>query len=266
MTEANSTSTAQTSSAGTEVSPQDQLNALREIAADHFDPTRFRFIEAMLRRAHEHSGSAREIIQRKALSALQEYRESFQRTQADAADIVAKLSAHSDDISAQAQALFDACNFTKLRRLQAQLAPTNPSASLTELNSQFGRDRPAQGTGPAHLDDVLRQQEQQITAAVTTAAAAQDTAACTDRPTMQINSVELASGRQLRRSQEKSSARQRVRRAISDCPEGAGPLNPQRLVIRALTTMETLSPDYTNRFMAYVDTLLYLQQLDEQNK
>jgi hypothetical protein len=30
--------------------------------------------------------------------------------------------------------------------------------------------------------------------------------------------------------------------------------------------MEGLSADYTNRFMTYVDTLLYLQQLDEQSK
>jgi hypothetical protein len=43
-------------------------------------------------------------------------------------------------------------------------------------------------------------------------------------------------------------------------PENAGPLHSDRLVLRALQTLRELSPAYLNRYMAYVDTLMGLEQ------
>ncbi len=57
-------------------------------------------------------------------------------------------------------------------------------------------------------------------------------------------------------------ARLRVRRqlnlSLAKVPENAGPLHSDRLVLRALQTMQALSPAYLNRYMAYVDALLWL--------
>ncbi|MBO6850975.1 MAG: DUF2894 domain-containing protein, partial [Marinobacter sp.] len=38
-------------------------------------------------------------------------------------------------------------------------------------------------------------------------------------------------------------------------------MNAHRLVSRAIATMETLSPEYLNRFVNYADTLLALERL-----
>ncbi|MDV3502700.1 DUF2894 domain-containing protein [Marinobacter sp. M-5] len=54
---------------------------------------------------------------------------------------------------------------------------------------------------------------------------------------------------------------ERIRQAIEQTPENAGPINAHRLVSRAIATMETLSPEYLNRFVNYADTLLALERL-----
>ncbi|MGM0766593.1 MAG: DUF2894 domain-containing protein [Pseudomonadota bacterium] len=54
---------------------------------------------------------------------------------------------------------------------------------------------------------------------------------------------------------------ERIRQAIEQTPENAGPMNAHRLVSRAIATMEALSPEYLNRFVNYADTLLALERL-----
>ena len=49
-------------------------------------------------------------------------------------------------------------------------------------------------------------------------------------------------------------------RSQAQVPENAGPLNSDRLVLRALQTLRELSSDYLNRYMDYVDTLMWLDQ------
>ncbi len=57
-----------------------------------------------------------------------------------------------------------------------------------------------------------------------------------------------------------------VTRVISEGPESPGPLNPQGLVIKSLATMRELSPDYLNRYVSYIDTLLWLEQASAKPK
>ena len=59
----------------------------------------------------------------------------------------------------------------------------------------------------------------------------------------------------------KISAEQQVAQALVRGPENAGPLNSHRLMLRALRLMRGLSPDYTRRFMAQMDALLWLEQV-----
>ncbi len=51
-----------------------------------------------------------------------------------------------------------------------------------------------------------------------------------------------------------------VRQVIKDDPENAGPLNPQRLLVRTLSAMKEVSPAYVNRLVPYFDTLLWLDE------
>jgi hypothetical protein len=76
---------------------------------------------------------------------------------------------------------------------------------------------------------------------------------------------ELKSTRLLRHSLSRIGSQKRIDLALEEAPEDSGPLNPQMLAIRSLTTMRDISPAYLNRFISYVDTLFWLEQADGKN-
>jgi hypothetical protein len=49
-----------------------------------------------------------------------------------------------------------------------------------------------------------------------------------------------------------------IDQVINEVPKDAGPLNAHRLVIKTLTTMQTISPDYLRRIVNQIDTMFYL--------
>ncbi|MFC6841903.1 DUF2894 domain-containing protein [Xanthomonas theicola] len=55
----------------------------------------------------------------------------------------------------------------------------------------------------------------------------------------------------------------RLRQSLQQAPAGAGPLNSGVLVHRSLALMRGLSPGYLQQFLAYVDTLSWLQQMHD---
>jgi hypothetical protein len=55
-------------------------------------------------------------------------------------------------------------------------------------------------------------------------------------------------------------ADQRLAQSRSTLPHNAGPLNSQHLVHRSLALMRELSPAYFERFVAYTDALLWVEQ------
>lgn len=54
-----------------------------------------------------------------------------------------------------------------------------------------------------------------------------------------------------------------VRQSLEQVPANAGPLNSSSLVHRSLTLMRELSPGYLQQFLAYVDTLAWMEQLGD---
>ncbi|MET0288360.1 MAG: DUF2894 domain-containing protein [Pseudoxanthomonas sp.] len=54
-----------------------------------------------------------------------------------------------------------------------------------------------------------------------------------------------------------------VRHTLEHAPVGAGPLNSVALAHRAITLMQSLSPGYLQQFLAYVDTLSWLEQMQD---
>jgi hypothetical protein len=67
---------------------------------------------------------------------------------------------------------------------------------------------------------------------------------------------------QFRKQLNQISVQKQVKRAIAQAPVNAGPINSHMLVLRSLSWMRDISPDYLNRFMGYVDTLLALDESD----
>jgi hypothetical protein len=59
----------------------------------------------------------------------------------------------------------------------------------------------------------------------------------------------------------KLSAGRQLRQSLEQVPGNAGPLNSNRLVHRALSLMNELSPEYLQHFLSYVETLAALGDL-----
>lgn len=54
-----------------------------------------------------------------------------------------------------------------------------------------------------------------------------------------------------------------VRQSLEQVPANAGPLNSGSLVHRSLTLMREVSPGYLQQFLAYVDTLSWMEQMTD---
>jgi hypothetical protein len=78
--------------------------------------------------------------------------------------------------------------------------------------------------------------------------------------------TELKTTRIFRESQEKFNAEKIVRQAIKEGPDNPGPINPHMLAIRSLSTMQSISPEYLKRFLSYIDTVFWLDQVSEDLK
>lgn len=78
-----------------------------------------------------------------------------------------------------------------------------------------------------------------------------------------IDPSELASLRRFRASWSRIAAEDQVAQAMSRTPDNAGPLNSHALVLRSLALMRELSPDYLQRFLAQLDTLMWLEDLGQ---
>jgi Protein of unknown function (DUF2894) len=66
---------------------------------------------------------------------------------------------------------------------------------------------------------------------------------------------------QFRQDLRHISVQKKVRTALSRAPQNAGPINSHMLVLRGLELMRSLSPQYLQRFVGYVDTLALLEGL-----
>lgn len=175
------------------VSNEAALDALRARGGPRFDPVRFRFIEAMARRAAPHAGEAGRLLDER---------------------VAALLAAYAADLE--------------------QAAPPADTSSSADKPSAI-----------AELVDLIAAH----------APPAPDTA----RPS------ELKTLKYFRSTWSRLSADRRLTQSLAKLPENAGPLNSHQLVHRALLLMRDLSPEYLNRFMSHVDTLLWLDQVNAAN-
>ena len=150
--------------------------------------------------------------------------------------------------------------------LQARL-PTLPPAVSAHLEAALERAvlacenemaaprpvAPAHSQGQAHallrtLNDTLNQRRERD---VRDAALAGEA----------IDPTELPSLRRFRASWSRYAAEDQVVQAMARSPDNAAPLNSHALVLRSLALMRELSPDYLQRFMAQLDSLLWLEDL-----
>lgn len=232
---------------------ESELVAWQARRADRFDPVRFRFIEALLRRALVLHGPARDLLETRIAGAMTAYRTAYQSARSDALRAVDQVEMQFPVAAAAVRQRFNAGDFHGVQQCLQRLQRSAGRPGLGPLVKQLrrkGREREA-AVEDLSLDEMLRRQEQ---------------AALQARPDISGGRLddeqtdELRAMRQFRDAWAKRVIEKAVEQAMEDAPEDAGPLNSHRLVIGAITQMRDISPDYLNRFVSYVDTLLWLEQ------
>lgn len=259
---------------------------LARAGVDQFDPVRFRVIESMAAKAAKQRESVRLILERKARSALADYQNDFASALEGAATIATGIAAQFPESADIARSLFEEGKVGAVKRLALKLKrgtgreqDAAAVSALAMLTKQIGQNSPgsAEADKDVSFGDLLRRQEEAVLQSSLLAKSQPrfSTAVVASsklRPKRSggrgssHRAGESTSARQFRELLEKHGSDKRVKRAISEGPEAPGPLNPQALVIRSLATLRELSPDYLNRFVAYADTLLWLEQAGEKSK
>lgn len=224
---------------------------MEESGAWRFDPARFRYIESMARLAPEQREAVSRLVDQKVRKALLDYQADFSLAQEEAALIVTRVAAHYPDSAQTVQRLYDECAFKEVQRLETRLRRATNHGALSALTDKIlhGGSTIDGPVNDLSFGDILRRQEDEVVNGLVN--------------TGHEKPGELKSVRRFRESLVKISAEKLVTQAMKNIPEDAGPLNPQMLVIRSLATMRNLSPQYLNRFVSYMDTLLWLEQADQ---
>lgn len=238
------------------------LKDLRQQGIDHFDPVRFAYIQSMVYRSKNHKYSVRKITDIKVFKILDELQSDFAKAQKSAAKTIKHINSEYSGMSEKIQALFDYGDFTAIRHLLFKLEADKKrcSNSITILADKLANASTVIDNPNLDFDKLLQLQGENPELSFT-------------HLTTDISSLaqhhlidELKSMQLFRESRQKLNSDKLVTQSINDSPDEPGPLNPQMLAIRSLSLMRELSPLYLNRFVSYIETLLWLETIDEKDK
>lgn len=209
----------------------EQLQALHQQGAERWCPVEFHYAQTLAQRAQAHQGLVRQRLEMKLVQALVGLQERSQQTQTVWQH---KVAAAAQRHPAAAAELRTWLTQGQAAAIQRRITALDNASRLAPLKALV-----------AHV--------------VPLAEAAHGTSGPTPaRP--ELNTV-----RRFRSTWSKFSVDQQLSKDLAQAPRNAGPINSHMLTLRALEAMRDLSPDYLNRFVSYVDTLLFLEQ-HEQDK
>lgn len=222
---------------------QHTLDAWRERGADRLDPVRFRFIDALRRRAAAHGGDARRLLDARLATLIDAYAADLRRAESngDACECAGAPAPAPAPASSTSPAPTPAAPST---------TTTSPAASSP--------DEPARGPLAALLD-YIGSRERPTASAPDETRAAPASSTASGRVALRAEPALLD---YFRETWSKLSADSQLRASLEQVPKNAGPLNSSSLVHRSLSLMRELSPEYLRQFLSYVDALSWLQQMN----
>jgi hypothetical protein len=217
--------------------------ALRSAGAGRFDPVRLRYIESLAARAAARQGKLRAVLDSRLVKAVAAFEARFSAARSEAEEQTAAAVLRFPQSAAMLQRMLASGDFITLAASIEKLAGRDQVASLGDLTrrlEQVGQVGQTGQAGQASLADD---------------AGALALASTGARP-------ELRTVRHFRNDLARLSIDRQVAQALEQAPKNAGPINSHMLVLRSLALMRDIAPDYLDRFMSYVDTLLILDQDD----
>ncbi|KGW94010.1 DUF2894 domain-containing protein [Burkholderia pseudomallei] len=224
---------------------QHTLDAWRERGADRLDPVRFRFIDALRRRAAAHGGDARRLLDTRLAALIDAYAADLRRAESngDACECAGAPAPASSSSSSSS----------------SSPAPTPAAPSTTTTSpAASSPDEPARGPLAALLD-YIGSRERPTASAPDETRAAPASSTASGRVALRAEPALLD---YFRETWSKLSADSQLRASLEQVPKNAGPLNSSSLVHRSLSLMRELSPEYLRQFLSYVDALSWLQQMN----
>ncbi len=232
-----------------------RIELLEKQGADRFDPVLYRYITSLAQRAGEKHESVNRIIVKKVQSAIDDYQAKFERAREKTKKIVDRLSLTYPESADRLQTLFEKNDFEGVRQQQKKLNHHECSRQLADLTNQLSLNHYLDTNHDNRLTlfERMRQQEKEVLRSFSHPLTEEG-------ETGSGYKKELRSFVFFKEVLEKHHAEQLVNDAIIKRPENPGHLNRQMLATRCLAAMRELSPDYLNRFVAYIDTLLWLEQ------
>ncbi len=239
---------------GAGITVEQRLTLLMESGANCFDPVRFSYIESLARRSVGKSVAVCRLIEVKIIKALADYQNLFDRACADAENIVIRVSSEYPDSADKISELYKGCDFNGVQRLAGKLDRDNGRRIFSALMEMLVQNGITTSENDAQLsfNDLMRMQEDEAVKSFANFPTSEGQEKSEDR-------WELRVLRHFKELRAKRYSDKLVTSAIKERPEDPGPLNTQMLATHTLSVMRNLSPAYLNRFVSYIDTLLWLK-------
>lgn len=249
---------------------QHRLTELIDQGAQNVEPGLVRLLETMQDRYESRPSRHLLLRMQQSLATLER---RFQQVKRSAQAAAAAAGSANREFRESIDKLIKTGRWLDARylALKAQADNTAPARQIRALREQVIKGElinPAQA-GALSFDDFLMSQEQEILATIrdqTISAATDDSESDQDNQPQSFapdQPAELRSIKHFRESWVKLNSEKLLAQAIAEMPKDAGPLNSHRLAIKSLTAMRDLSPEYLNRFLSYLETLLWLEKAGE---
>ena len=232
-----------------------RLSSLIEKKADRFDPARFAYIEALVRRSAKQRPSVRRSLEEKALEAIERYRLRFETAHKEGG--MSRPTGMDAKKTEQHRDMGNRYAFSGNQRMAEGNEKDAGNLSLAELTHQLALSRrlAQQDMANGSLTDLLRQKEEDLIAALDV---------CQDGKNIQpaISLKGFGALRFFETSRAIHHADTVAALAVKNLPDNPGHLNRQMLITRCLCVMREIAPEYLHHWVCYMETLLCLEEME----
>ena len=199
------------------------------------------YIASLINRANlpsvRHKTLLLDNIMLKVEQALSELETALRQKQQKGQEQLTIIEEEYDYVFEKAQSLLEAQSFSELARLFKAVKQKKYTRSFNELVDEMSNNE---------LDISY--------------------SGLAEKEGKKTNQTQLKSFQQYQVMFEKMALSRLLSRVMKEIPENAGPLNPERLVIRSFKVLQDISPDYLSRLLAYYESLLTLKLLNNADK
>lgn len=205
-----------------------RLERLKAEGAEHFDPVQFCYLASLTRRLQDRPRISERTADRLSRT-LDEFEARFAEARSNTREVLADAPDEPGD------------------DVDSTVAPVSTSPLAALLLALRETDEAVSPGADGMPSDVTLQ---------VPVAAISGPPPALDPPRRELKALS-----ELRAMQARQALDQLIDEAIARTPADAGPMNPHRLVTRAIKQMRALSPAYAHHFAGYIDTLLWLERM-----